>query len=271
MPELATSNARIAYRQVGDGPDIVWVSGGGDRGDSWHDYQIPAFPGYRHTTFDNRGIGATECTRPIPWSIADFARDTAELIEAVCEPPVIVAGLSMGGMIVLQLAIDRPDLMRCGISMGTAAWADGWLYDYMKAEVDFRRAGGELVGLLGATHYLAFLYPASALADPELYPQLRDGTLEWLGTGDNEESLIAQWDACCTFDCRDALPACQVPLHVFAFSEDLQAPAASGREVVQLAGNARLHEFDGLGHCSLYGHAQDVVNAEMQRVLDQYD
>jgi pimeloyl-ACP methyl ester carboxylesterase len=146
MPELTTSNARIAYRQTGSGPDIVWVSGGGDPGDTWHEWQIPALPGYRHTTFDNRGIGATECTQPLPWTIADFARGTSELIEAVCDPPVVVAGLSMGGFIVLQLAIDRPDLVRCGISMGTAARADGWLYDYMKAEVGFRQAGGELVG-----------------------------------------------------------------------------------------------------------------------------
>ncbi len=271
MPELATSNARIAYEQTGNGPDIVWVSGGGDRGDTWRECQTPAFSGYRHTTFDNRGVGGTECAQPIPWTIADLARDTAELIEALCDPPVIVAGLSMGGFIVLQLAIDRPDLMRCGISMGTAARADGWLYDYMKAEVDFRMAGGELVGSLGATHYLAFLYPARALTDPVLYPQLRDGMLKWLESGENEQSLIGQWDACCTFDCADALPSCQVPLHVFAFSEDLQTPAAYGRRVAELAGNARLHEFDGLGHCSLYGHAQDVVNAEIQRVLDQYD
>src|SRR3954467_10178774 len=96
VPHLATSNARIAYEQTGDGPDIVWVSGGGDVGATWHDWQIPAFPGYRHTTFDNRGAGATDCGQPTPWTIADFARDTAELIEAVCDPPVIVAGLSMG-------------------------------------------------------------------------------------------------------------------------------------------------------------------------------
>ena len=271
MPELATSNARIAYKQVGDGRDIVWISGGGDRGDSLHEWQIPALAGYRHTTFDNRGIGDTECSQPIPWTIADFARDTAELIEAVCDPPVIVAGLSMGAFIVLQLAIDRPDLVRCGISMGTAARASGWLYDYMKAEVDYRLAGGELVGLLGATHYLAFLYPASALSDSVLYPKLREWTLEWLETGENEESLVGQWDACCTFDCTDGLRSCQVPLHVFAFGEDLQTPAADGRQVAELAGNAQLHEFDGLGHCSLFGHAEDVVNAELKRVLAQYD
>jgi pimeloyl-ACP methyl ester carboxylesterase len=271
MTELATSNARIAYEQTGTGPDIVWISGGGDVGATWHEYQIPALPGYRHTTFDNRGIGGTECDQPMPWTIADFARDTAQLIEAVCDPPVTIAGLSMGAFIVLQLAIDRPDLVRCGISMGTAARAAGWLYDYMKAEVDLRLAGGELVGLLGATHYLAFLYPASALSDPVLYPKLLEGTLEWLETGINEQSLVGQWDACCTFDCTGGLPSCQVPLHVFAFGEDLQTPAASGRQVVELAGNAQLHEFAGLGHCSLYGHAEDVVNAELQRVLAQYD
>jgi pimeloyl-ACP methyl ester carboxylesterase len=270
MAELATAHARIGYEQTGEGPDIVWVSGGGDVGATWREWQVPAFPGYRHTTFDNRGVGETQCSQPTPWTIADFARDTAELIEALCQPPVIVAGLSMGGGIVLQLAIDRPDLVRCAIPMGAAARAEGWVYDYMKAEIDFRMAGGELVGLLGATHYLAFLYPARALTDPVLYPKLRDEMLRWIDSGENEKSLIGQWDACCTFDCVDDLPSCNVPMHVFAFGEDLQAPAAYGRQIVDIAGNAILHELEGLGHCSLYGHAQDVVNAELQRVLDQY-
>src|SRR4051794_22375025 len=79
MAELATSNARIAYEQTGQGPDIVWVSGGGDVGATWREWQVPSFPGYRHTTFDNRGAGKTECSQPIPWTIADFARDTAQL------------------------------------------------------------------------------------------------------------------------------------------------------------------------------------------------
>jgi pimeloyl-ACP methyl ester carboxylesterase len=149
MAELATSNARIEYDQTGEGPDIVWVSGGGDVGATWREWQVPAFPGYRHTTFDNRGAGDTHCSQPTPWTIADFARDTAELIEALCQPRVIVAGLSMGGGIVLQLAIDRPDLVRCAIPMGAAARRRRLGVRLHESRDRLPHGGVELVGLLG--------------------------------------------------------------------------------------------------------------------------
>ena len=83
MPFFEGSQASIAYEQVGGGPDIVWVSGGGDAGDSWDGYQIPHFRrAFRNTTFTNRGVGPTTCRQPVPWTIADMARDTAELIRA---------------------------------------------------------------------------------------------------------------------------------------------------------------------------------------------
>jgi len=61
------TEARIHYVQHGIGPDIVWVSGGGGLATDWHPYQIPFFePDFRCTTFDNRGIGATECGSRCP-------------------------------------------------------------------------------------------------------------------------------------------------------------------------------------------------------------
>ena len=44
--------------------------------------------------------------------MAQFGRHTAELIRRVVGGPVHVVGLSMGGMIAFQLAVDAPDLIR---------------------------------------------------------------------------------------------------------------------------------------------------------------
>src|SRR5215831_9844498 len=118
--QLALDDITIHYEQLGEGPELVWLGGGG-LGSDWHTWQIPYFePFFRNTTFDNRGIGETTCTAPEPWSIADFAKDAAHLIEASCKPPVAVVGLSMGALIGTQLSLDRPDLVRCAITMGTA-------------------------------------------------------------------------------------------------------------------------------------------------------
>lgn len=98
------------YTVMGDGPDVLWVSGGGIRGADWHAHFVPLLANsHRNITFDNRGILGTTCVQPLPWSIADMAADTAELLERLCERPAIVIGHSMGAFIAVQLALDRPD------------------------------------------------------------------------------------------------------------------------------------------------------------------
>lgn len=271
MTQLECSNATIHYEQFGEGPDVVWVSGGGDTGSRWHPYQMPYFePHFRNTTFDNRGVGQTACDAPEPWTIGDMAGDMAELIERVCEPPVVAVGLSMGALIVQELAIDRPDLLRSGIVMGTGANSEGWAWDFQKAEIDFRREGGTLDGLMGATHYAAMLYPARALGDPELWARIRDDLLAWMDAGDNEDSLIPQWDACLKFDQVDRLPACEVPIHVIAFTEDIQAPPQDAKRVADLAPNAEYHLFEEMGHGSIYGHKHDVLNPFIEQLIRRY-
>jgi pimeloyl-ACP methyl ester carboxylesterase len=261
----------IHYEQVGAGPDIVWVSGGGGLAEDWDTYQIPYFKdGFRNTIFDNRGIGTTRCAAPPPWSLEDFALDTAELIEAVCDPPVALVGLSFGAGIVQQVALDFPDLLRCAIAMGTGARSVGWTWDYQMAEIEFRKAGGRLDGMMAVAHYAAMSYPARVLGDRELWPKLRDGLLAYYQTEANEASVVAQWEPCVLFDQTDRLPDCRVPLHVVAFDQDVQAPPEDGREVADLASNAEYHLFDGMGHCSIYGHTHEILNPFIKSLVERY-
>lgn len=268
MPYLQGSEARIHYVEHGAGPEIVWVAGGGGLASDWHPYQMPYFEReFRNVTFDNRGIGRTECEVPMPWPLEAFARDTAELIEAVCTPPVALVGLSLGGAIVQQVAIDRPDLLRCVVTMGTGARSTGWGWDYQEAEIEWRRAGNRLDGMMAVTHNAMMMFPARVLGDRELWPKLRADLVAWLSTDDNERSLIPQWEASLRYDQMHALPECTVPMHVIAFSEDVQAPPQDGLEVAELAGAGEYHEFEAMGHCSIYGHAHDVLNPFIRELV----
>lgn len=273
MPTQEVSEAVLHYERFGDGgPDIVWIAGGGDVGARWHRYQMPYFEaaGFRNTTFDNRGIGATSCEAPLPWPIEAFARDTAELIRAICAPPVTLVGLSMGALIAQQVAIDYPELVRSAVVMGTGANSVGWAWDYQEAEIEFRKAGGRLDGMMGVVHYASMLYPARVLGDPDLWPEIREEFLAWMASGENETSLIPQWDMCLRFDQTAQLPACQVPIHVIAGAEDIQAPPQDAKVVADLAPNGDYHLFDGMGHCSIYGHMQDTLNPFIESVIRRH-
>ncbi len=265
MGMLSIKDVDLRYIQQGDGPDIVWVPGGDEVAEAW-DHQFAAFPEFRNTSFDPRGAGQTVCRAPLPWTIPDFAADCAELIRAKCRPPVILVGLSMGANIVEQVAVDYPDLVRLAVPMGTCAEATGFCRDWMIAEVNFRKAGGQLPPDFAVFHYAAFSYPSEVLGNDELWTKIRRRVEANYGQRDND-FLIAQWQACIDFNVVDKLPGCKVPMHVIAFSEDCQAPAPLGRRVAQLAGNGHFHLLQGLGHLSCEVHKPEVVNGKIREII----
>ncbi|HEU4827308.1 MAG TPA: alpha/beta hydrolase, partial [Dongiaceae bacterium] len=129
MPHFKGTESEIWFDEEGPAgaPLLVWVGGGGTRGRDWQRFQTPHFAGqFRNLVFDNRGIGGTRCNAPLPWPIESFARDLAELSAGLCNGPAIFIGSSLGSAIVQQLCIDRPDLVKAAIVMGSGAWSTGW-------------------------------------------------------------------------------------------------------------------------------------------------
>jgi pimeloyl-ACP methyl ester carboxylesterase len=198
-----------------------------------------------------------------------FARDCAAIIEAYCEPPVILSGLSMGALITQQVAIDFPHLVRLAIPMGTAAKITGFTRDWMEAEIAARRQGLFMTPEFSACHYAAFAYPAQALADGALWDKVKAAYTPRFADRD-PEMLIAQWQPCLDFDCSEGLKSCPVPIHAIAFDQDVQTPPSLVKRVADLALHGHYHELEGLGHVSLYRQAGDRVNAYLEQLIREH-
>jgi pimeloyl-ACP methyl ester carboxylesterase len=265
---LALADATLSYEQSGAGPDIVWCAAGDQPGRAWREFQTPAFePDFRQTTWDARGVGETESQTPPPWPIETHARDCIALVEAACEPPVFLVGLSMGSLIAQEVCFQRPDLVRCAVVMGTCARKTGFIREWEAAEIEFRAGGGQLTPEFALAHYALLLYPAEVLGDDELWNSLRPFVAADFAERDGE-MLAAQWEACLEYDSLERLPECEVPLHVVSFSEDVQTPPARGRIVAEAARNGTFHLLEGLGHGSAFGHKPEVVNAKIREILE---
>jgi pimeloyl-ACP methyl ester carboxylesterase len=268
VPTIETPMAHLHYDQTGEGPDIVWLSAGDMPGRVWREYQTPVFDAeYRNTTYDARGVGATQDHAPDRFRIEDHAEDCAALVREVCEAPVTLVGLSMGSLIAQQMSFEHPDLVRCAVLMGTSARKTGFIRDWERAEIDFRRSGRSWSPELAVAHYTLLMYPAEALGDDAMWERIRPVVERDYGNRD-DESLAAQWEACLEYDSTERLPSCNVPLHVLSFSEDVQTPPQRGRLVADLAPRGTFHLLQGLGHGSLYGHAPDAVNAAIADILE---
>jgi pimeloyl-ACP methyl ester carboxylesterase len=267
---LPVDGAGLFYEQTGAGPDIVWLAAGDHPGANWRRFQTPAFePGFRNTTYDARGVGATTTDGPPPWPIDEHARDCAALIEAACAPPVFLVGLSMGSLIATHLACTRPDLVRAALVMGTCVRKTGFIREWEEAEIALHRGGSGLPGDFATAHYAMLYYPAEVLGDDELWARIRP-----LVAADFEHRdgrmLAAQWQACLDYDSSGLLPACEVPIHAIAFSHDVQTPPARVREVADRAPHGRYHLLEGLGHGSAFGHRPDVVNACLRGIVEEH-
>ena len=263
MVETANTTTRVA--QVGEGQDIVWIPGGDSPAEAWAGQMMHFSDRYRCTSYDPRGVGETTSAPP-PWSIKDFARDCAEVIEATCDAPVILTGLSMGGLITQQVAIDFPHLVKLAMPMGTAAYIDGFTRDWMQTEIDIRKDGIDLPDYFLAPHYAVYALPANALQDKELWGRVKEAyTARFAGRAPKD--LIDQWEACLDLDCREDLKSCPVPIHAIAFSEDIQTPPAMVKVVADCAMNGHYHELPGLGHVSVTRHKPDIVNGLLAEIM----
>jgi pimeloyl-ACP methyl ester carboxylesterase len=268
MPELALDDGTLAYEQTGAGPDIVWLAAGDNPGSNWRRHQTPAFePGFRNTTYDARGVGATRSAAEPPWTIEEHTRDAIALIEAVCDGRAFLVGLSMGSLIATQLAHDRPDLVRAAIVMGTCVKKTGFIREWEEAEIALRRAGQTLPPAFATAHYAMQYYPAEVLGDDEAWARIRPFVETDFGDRDGL-MLAAQWQACLDYDSTELLPKIQVPIHAVAFSQDVQTPPQRVREVADLAADGHFHVLSGLGHGSAFGHRPDVVNGCIADILE---
>ena len=153
MPYLTVDGTRIYYEDTGSGEPLLFVHGLGSSVRDWF-AQVPAFEDcYRVLRVDLRGHGRSD-RPPGPYRMTQFARDVAVFINKLEVAPVHLVGLSMGGMVALQLAADAPQLIRSLAIVNSSAdtrlhdWDDLWFYVS-------RRTAVQVLGMRRVGHIIA--------------------------------------------------------------------------------------------------------------------
>ena len=107
MPTAQVNGIEINYRLEGDGDEtIVLVNGLADDLETWV-FQMDDLlgAGYRVLRFDNRGVGQTSAP-PGPYTSRMLADDTKALVDELGLSGFHLMGISMGGMIAQEYAIN---------------------------------------------------------------------------------------------------------------------------------------------------------------------
>lgn len=256
MPVITVDGARLHVEEQGAGDPVVLIHGLGSSARDWF-AQVPHLAErHRVLTLDLRGHGRSEKPDE-PYSIPQFARDVAVVLRIRDAWPAHVVGLSMGGMVAMQLAVDAPSLVRSLVVVNSAidvrlkSWADVWFYVSRRFAV--KLLGMRRVGKLIADRLF-------------VRPDQDDLRTEFVNrwAENDKAAYIRSVDAIMGWSVQDRLDRVTMPALLVSSEHDYTPVAAKNLTVARMP-NAELAVVDGARH------ALPVERpAEFNALLDEF-
>jgi pimeloyl-ACP methyl ester carboxylesterase len=239
----------IPYLKVGHGPPLVMVQG------LTPEHDVPkgwerrwalshAKPLARHFTVycvnRKRGLNSGE-------SMSDIAGHLANAIEHDLGEPVFLQGTSTGGSVVLQLAVDRPDLVR-RLVVVASAYRLGPRGRELQAEMARLTRTGDAAEAWA--HVMTSLLLPAPLRDPvRPLARLAVGSM----VPDDPTDMLVTLDAEDVFDVEADLPRITAPTLVIGGSKDVGYTRELFEGTAAGVRDGRVHIFEGWGHMRTSG------------------
>ena len=255
MEKIRAGEIEMAYQVSGAGHPLVMIQGLTANMDWWDPWFIDRLSQrYRVVTFDNRGAGRTEGPEG-DFSVAQFADDTALLMDALGIEQAFVLGYSMGGMIAQELALRHPDkvekLVLCATNCGPSGSVNA-SREILARLVDRSGTPEELVD-----RFVTLMFDRGFLA--ENTDMLDEFKRRCVIAPTSDHDAARQMMATITFDTFDRLGDIGVPTQVICGEEDILIPAENSRIIAGAVPGALLTEYPGAGHGFLFQCRDEFV------------
>lgn len=193
---------------------------------------------------------------PAGYTTRDMARDVKTAMDLLGIEKAHLFGVSMGGMIAQQLALDYPQKVNKLILAVTASRPNPVLTD----------AVTEWVGCAKRGDHTAFMSSNLRRIYSRQYCRKNQWMLPLLGKLTKPKSydrFFTQADACICHNTYDSLAAIQAPTFVIGGEQDEALGGEASREIAEKIPGAKLLMYPQWGH-GLYEEAKDFN----QKVLD---
>ena len=248
MPKANVNGINIDYRVEGQGEPLIMISGFSSAKNDWR-FQTRSFKKYYRTiTFDNRGVGKSD--KPTgPYTMKMMANDTIGLMDHLGIEKAHVLGISMGGMIAQELAINHPErvdklvlastLARWDETSGFTSEASKRLETFLRSipnEVEIQRGVDTTIDLTLNKRFYRIL------AVPLMKIMIRLYDTSALN------GLVEQRDAILAHDTADRLRLIKAPTLVITGTNDRLIKPISSEVIANLVPKAKLIKVEGGSH-----------------------
>jgi 3-oxoadipate enol-lactonase len=246
------SGVRIAWERRGSGPPLLLVHGLGYARWGWEPVVDELAEAHEVVLFDNRGIGESDA--PLgPYTARMLAEDAIAVLDAAGLERAHVLGASLGGMIALQVALDRPERVdRLVLACTTPGGAGAAPMPEQTVRL-MQEAPGlprEVAMRRGVENALA---PG---ADPAVVERIMEHRL---ATAQPLAAWVAQAAAGAAFDVWDRVGEITAPTLVLTGDLDVVVDPRNSELLAELIPGARLEVFRGTGHLFFWEEPERFV------------
>jgi 3-oxoadipate enol-lactonase len=244
---MAAPRPQVYWRAHGAGPPLVLINGYGASAFAWPRGWLRGLERrHRLITLDNRGGGASRHA-DAPFSIADLAGDVVAVLDAAGVDRAVVLGLSMGGMIAQELALQAPERVAALVLVATRPPVPRFVAPPVASALamGLPPAPGQSLAAYFRRLWTRSAAPGFAEREPELIEELVRQTLEWPTP---RAQLLNQVRAMTGWAHAERLRGIAVPTVVVHGALDPMSPVANGRAIADLIPGARYVELEGVGH-----------------------
>lgn len=260
MPKISVGGTELHYERAGRGEPLLLIQGMSGTHVSWGEpFRGELTEGFDVVAFDNRGIGLSERISA-PFTIAEMAEDTAELLDRLEIESAHVVGISMGGMIAQELALAHPARLR-SLTLGcTYCGGEGSrLMPRENAEkLGAAMASGDRDKAIRAS-YEVNLSPTFR-ADESNYAAFHEMATRVPAA---KAVIELQLQAIFGHDTSGRIGGISVPTLIVHGTEDGVLPIDNGRQIAALMPQAGVEILEGVGH--MFWWEQPQRSAELIR------
>jgi 3-oxoadipate enol-lactonase len=250
MSMARVGDANIEYYREGSGPLLLLLSGFTAQASGWHNPFVQQLQRHFSTIrYSHRGTGTSDrLTGEI--GLRDYADDAVGLLTALGVDKAHILGVSMGGMIAQELALNYPQRV-IGLVLGCTTSAGG-----NSSHQEVARPAPEFLALLTPKpeltreEQLRRSWPAVTTPEfLESHPEVLEERLRRsLINPTPVETAMRQMAAAQAFDAYDRLPDIKAPTLVIHGDRDVLVPVENAYVLKERIPGAKLCILPGAGH-----------------------
>ncbi|HYB06547.1 MAG TPA: alpha/beta hydrolase [Nitrososphaerales archaeon] len=257
MPKLNVNDIQIYYEVHGEGIPLVMIMGLGANLDWWDPRMVQELSKrFMTVLFDNRGAGRTDVSDR-NYTIRLLADDTAALMNGLGISRAHVLGISMGGMIAQELALNYPQKVEKLVLCSTFCGGE-------KSVLPSGDVMGTLTadrGTMSHEEVVKMVIPVILTEDfvkknPELVELLMQRILK---SPISVEPYRRQLSAVLEFNTHARLPQIKAPTLILCGRKDILVPPGNGPILAEAIPNSRLVYLERSAH-ALAEDMDEVIN-----------